>query len=521
MANKTKSMLQVRKIIQMLSKGDTIREINRITGIHRSTITAYAERIKRTGKSFDTLLSYTDSELSEQVMPEKGEVYYDERRQWLEDKLKEYLEDLQRHKVTRQLLWEEYRKEQPHGYSYTQFCEYVSRYKKTSEPSLHITHFPGERYEFDFAGDPMYYCDAVNNNMVACPVLVCTLPCSGYSYVEPLASARLEHLIPALNRSVQYLGGVPKFMVTDNMAQIVTQSSRYEPRFTELSEQWSVHYNTAIKAVRVRKPRDKASVEKAVDLSYQRINARMRNETHYNLKGLKSRVFELLEEFNDRPMQVYGISRRERFLQQEKATLSPLPDTPFVLKNKTQARVKKNHHVVLGEDWHSYSVPYQYVGQETNIVYDEQVVEIFLSNYQRIAIHSRDTRKYGYTTLPEHRPESHRRYLEQRGWSQDDFTEWAARIGENTGSAIESLLSSRVFIEQTYDSCIGLLQLGKKYGNDRLEAACKRANQGSRITYRIIKNILENNLDKLAEQNSFTSSFIPDHGNLRGPEAYC
>jgi transposase len=514
-------MLQVRKIIQMLSNGHTIRDINRITGIHRSTITDYAERIKKTEKSFGTLLSYSDTELSEQVMPQKSEVHYTQRRQWLEDKLKEYLEDLHRPKVTRQLLWEEYRKEQPRGYSYTQFCEYLNRHKKTSEPSLHITHLPGERYEFDFAGDPLYYCDAVNNIMVGCPVLVCTLPCSGYSYVEPLASSRLEHLIPALNRSVQYLGGVPKFMVTDNMAQIVTQSSRYEPRFTELSEQWSVHYNTAIKAVRVRKPKDKPSVEKTVELSYQRIYARMRNETYYNLNGLKNRVFELLEDFNDRPMQVYGISRRERFLQQEKATLRPLPDTPFVLKNKTQARVKKNHHVVLGEDWHSYSVPYQYVGQQTNIVYDEQVVEVFLSNYQRIAIHPRDTRKYGYSTLPEHRPESHRHYLEQRGWSQDDFIERAVCIGENTGLAIEMLLSSRVFIEQTYDSCIGLLQLGKKYGNDRLEAACKRANQGNGITYRIIKNILENNLDKVPIQNNFSNLVIPDHGNLRGPESYC
>lgn len=520
MANKAKSMLQVRKIIQMLSNGHTIRDINRITGIHRSTITDYAERIKKTEKSFNTLLGYSDSELSAQVKPEKVDYPHDQRRQWLEDNQKAYLEDLRRPKVTRQLLWEEYRKEQPEGYSYTQFCEYLKKYKKTSEPSLHITHLPGERYEFDFAGDPMCYRDAVNNIMVECPVLVCALPCTGYSYVEPLASARLEHLIPALNRSVQYLGGVPKFMVTDNMAQIVTQSSRYEPRFTELSEQWSVHYNTAIKAARVRKPKDKPSVEKAVDLSYQRINARMRNETYYNLNGLKNRVFELLEEFNDRPMQVYGISRRERFLQQEKAMLRPLPDTPFVLKNKTQARVKKNYHVVLGEDWHSYSVPYQYIGQETNIVYDEQVVEVFLSNYQRIAIHPRDTRKYGYSTLPEHRPESHRRYLEQRGWSQDDFTEWAARIGEDTGLAIDKLLTSRVFIEQTYDSCIGVLQLGKKYGNDRLEAACKRANQGNKITYRIIKNILENNLDKLPTLNSSLNLAIPDHGNLRGSESY-
>jgi hypothetical protein len=247
----------------------------------------------------------------------------------------------------------------------------------------------------------------------------------------------------------------------------------------------------------------------------------MRNETYYSLHELKNRVFELLEEFNDRPMQEYGISRRERFLQQEKATLRPLPESPFSLKNRTRAKVKKNYHVILGEDMHSYSVPHQYVSQETSIVYDEDVVEIFLGNLQRIAIHPRDTRRYGYSTLPEHRSESHRCYLEQRGWCQDDFIEMAARIGENTGKSIDRLLTSRVFIEQTYDSCIGVLQLGKKYGNDRLELACKRANLGSRVNYKIIKNILENNLDKLQVQESLSILFIPEHTNIRGPQAYC
>ncbi len=513
-------MLQIRRILQLLSEGCTQREINRGTGIHRSTIKDYANRVEKTGQDFNVLLSYSDAELSSLVLTAKTEIVYDARRKWLEEKLQDYQRELQRPYMTRQLLWEEYRQEQPQGYSYSQFCDIVQKYKKRTETSLHITHFPGERYEFDFAGDPLFYFDPVSNVRVICPVLACTLPSSGLSYVEPLASARLVHLIPALNRSVQYLEGVPRFMVTDNMTQIVTQSCRYEPTFTELSEQWSVHYNTAIKAVRVRKPKDKPSVEKAVHLSYQRIYAQMRNETYYSLNELKNRVSELLEEFNDRPMQTCGISRRERFLQQEKSTLRPLPETSFSLKNKTRAKVKKNYHVILGEDMHSYSVPHQYVSQETSIVYDEDVVEIFLSNLQRIAIHPRDTRRYGYSTLPEHRSESHRRYLEQRGWCQDDFIEMAARIGENTGKSIDRLLTSRVFIEQTYDSCIGVLHLGKKYGNDRLELACKRANLGSRVNYKIIKNILENNLDKVQIQESLFQLFIPDHTNLRGPEAY-
>lgn len=520
MANKPKSMLQIRRILQLHSEGYSQREINRITQIHRSTIKDYIKRAEDTGEDFKVLLNYSDADLFTLTFTPKPQNEPDPRRQWFECRIQNYLKELQRPHMTRQLLWEEYRQEQPLGYSYSQFCDILQRQIKKTETTLHITHIPGERGEFDFAGSPLFYLDPVKNTQIECPVFVFTLPFSGISYVEPLASARLVHLIPALNRSVQYIGGVPRFMVTDNMSQIVTKPSRYEPTFTELAEQWSVHYNTAIKAARVRKPKDKPSVEKSVHLSYQRIYARMRNNTFYSLEELRAHVFKLLEEFNDRPMQSCGISRREKFLQQEKTSLRTLPENPFSLKYRTRAKVKKNYHVVLGEDMHSYSVPHQYVGQETSIVYDEDVVEVFLSNLQRIALHVRNTLRYKYSTLPEHRTESHRSYLEQRGWCQDDFIEMATRIGENTCITINKLLSSRFFIEQTYDSCMGVLQLGKKYGNDRLEAACKRANQGSRINYGIIKNILENNLDKVQLQQNSYDLIIPEHNNIRGPEAY-
>ena len=520
MANKRKSMLQIRRILQLLSDECSHREINRLTGIHRSTIKEYANRIGSTGKDISFLLACSDQELYEFFLPLKVASEPDERRRLLESKLAGYVSELQRPYVTRQLLWEEYRLEQPQGYSYSQFCDILQKYKNSKEASLHITHLPGDRCEFDFAGAPLYYTDPATNEPVPCPVLACTLPFSGLSYVEPLASSKLTHLIPALNRAVQYFQGSPRFMVTDNMAQIVTRSSRYEPTFTELADQWSVHYNTAIKATRVKKPKDKPSVEKSVHLSYQRIYARMRNENFYSLNELRNRVFSLLEEFNDRPMQEQGLSRRVRFIQNEQSFLRPLPESPFSLKNRTKARVKKNHHVILGEDMHNYSVPHQYIGQETIIVYDEDVVEVFLGNLQRIAVHPRDTRRFGYSTLPEHRPEAHRRYLEQRGWCQDDFIEMATLIGENTVSIITAILTSRFFIEQTYDSCIGVLQLGKRYGNDRLEAACKRANNGSRVTYRTIKNILEKNLDKVGPLRQDLLHYIPDHSNLRGPEAY-
>ncbi len=56
---------------------------------------------------------------------------------------------------------------------------------------------------------------------------------------------------------MNYFGGVPNSVKTDNMKQIVKKSDRYEPSFDELAQQWSLHYGTTMMAARVRKPRVK------------------------------------------------------------------------------------------------------------------------------------------------------------------------------------------------------------------------------------------------------------------------
>jgi hypothetical protein len=63
-----------------------------------------------------------------------------------------------------------------------------------------------------------------------------------------------------------------------------------------------------------------------------------------------------------------------------------------------------------------------------------------------------------------------------------------------------------------------MLMLQKKYTAARLEAACTRALQGSRVNYTMIKNILEKGLDK--QLSIPIPSTIPDHDNIRGKDHY-
>lgn len=511
--------MQIRKIIQMKSDGYSEREISEQTHTHRKTVRNYIQRARDSGQSLQSLLQLDDSELGELVLPARRVDASDNRPDLIRDQIDYYRKELKRTGVTRHLLWQEYLAKHSEGCSYSWFCEQLARHLKSVSPSYHEEKEPGKLLEFDFAGKSMTYVHPISGQQVDCPTLVVTMVYSNLTYVEPLETARLEDLIPGLNRMLAYFGGVPREASTDNMRQIVTRSCRYEPTFTQAAEAWAIHNGFILKATRPRKPKDKPSVEKHVDIVYTHIYAPLRNLLITSREQLVKLTMERLDVLNNLPRYKDLPSRWQLFLKDEKPLLRSLPHQPFALKKSTLAKVKMDYHVILGEDWHQYSVPWEYIGQQTRIIYDGDVVEVFIG-LKRIAIHQRDRRKNRYTTLPEHMPESHRQFKKQRSWNSDDYLEQASRIGEETVITITQMLASRFFPEQTYDACLGILRLAQKYGNDRLEAACRRGNQGIRITYHTIANILKNNLDQASPNLVQPQLQIPEHDNIRGAKSF-
>jgi hypothetical protein len=268
-------------------------------------------------------------------------------------------------------------------------------------------------------------------------------------------------VVKALNNSLAYFGGVPFSVKSDNLKQVVTKPSLYEPSFTQMIDQWSVHNRIALLAARVRKPKDKPHVEGSVQLAYLRIYAPLRDHIFPSLPELNTAILKQLEAHHHKPFQKKDYTRYERFISQEKAALQPLPATPYVMKHYTQAKVQKNYHIILGEDWHHYSVPYRYIGQRVKVVYDDDWVEIYL-NLKRIAIHRRSYREHGYSTVEEHRTPNHRQYTQMKGWDADFFLNKAALVGTYTHQYVEKVLQSRRFTEQTFNGCMGILRLAAK-----------------------------------------------------------
>jgi len=519
MARQPLTMLQIRRILQLLKEGKSKRAIAQSLGSGRHTIDGYVSRISGSGLSLDALLKLADADLADLLYSGNPHSSPDQRYEDLKGRMDYFLKELTRTGVTKLLLWEEYRHEVPDGYGYSQFCEHLMIHSSKNGATMHFDHKPGECVQIDFAGKPLTYANTYTGEIISCPVLVCVLPFSGYSYAEALHSTSQEHLFPALGRCMEYFTGVPRTILSDNMRQCVHKSNRYEPVFSEACEQWSLHYNTSLLATRVSKPKDKPSVEKMVHITYLRIYAPLRDKIFNNLTELNRHIMTSLDTHNRTRLQKRPYSRYERFIQEEKAVLGPLPAEPYILKHTTMAKVQKNYHVILGEDWHQYSVPYQYIAKKVKIIYDSQEVEIYLG-LKRIAAHQRDYRKHGYTTLVEHMPERHKKYHETRGWDAEYFLRKAKELGDCSLEIMTRILASRTFTEQAYAACQGLLRLSDRYGKDRFESACRRALPAPRVGYRMIDNILSKNLDKQAQEQMNLFTPLPEHENLRGPEAY-
>src|SRR5665213_1219105 len=521
MANKVIPMQQIRSIIQLLEQGYSLRAISVQTGLSRQTVTLYAKQLTNASHCLEALRQLPDEDLASIVYaPAVTKPLPDNtRKQELDMRMPYFLSELKRTGVTRLLLWEEYRKESNDPFRYTQFCILLKQAAKITNASMHLVHTPGDMVMVDFAGDKMSYVDRSSGEIIFCPVLVAVLPFSKYTFAIALPDASIPQVIKALNACMACLGGVPLSLKTDNMKQVVTKSCRYEPLFSEALQQWALHYNITLLATRVAKPKDKGAVENEVKIAYQRIYAPLRDEIFYYLARLNEAVNKQLSLHNEKLFQLKDHSRLQQFSLEEKLLLQPLPMEEFVIRHRVLARVQKNYHITLGEDYHHYSVPYQFIGKQVSAVYDTDNVEIYCG-HKRIALHRRSYKKHGFTTLGDHMPQGHQHYFEQQGWTPAYFLEQAMRIGLDVHNYMDEVLKGRAYTEQTYNACRGILRLHKQYGADRLQAACSRALTGNVFNYRTIQNILISNLDQLKDGYQQDLFKLPDHPNLRGPDSY-
>ncbi len=320
-------------------------------------------------------------------------------------------------------------------------------------------------------------------------LFVAVLGASNYTYAEALPSQELPHWIAAHVRTFEFFGAVPRILVPDNLRSAVTRAHRYEPDLNTTYQEMAAHYGCAVIPARAFKPRDKAKVEAGVLLAERWILASLRHHTFFSIAEANVAIHERLHRLNERPFQKLDGSRRSLFEQLERPVLRPLPAHPYEYATWKQATVNIDYHVEV--EHHYYSVPYQLARQRVDVRITATTVEMLLRG-RRVACHRRSHVRGGHTTLAEHMPESHRRHLE---WTPGRMVRWAEASGPQTAVLVDTILRRWPHPEQGFRSCLGILRLGKRYGNDRLEAASARAVTLGAFSYRSVESILRTGLD--------------------------
>jgi transposase len=521
-------MRKIREVLRLkLALKLSDRQIAKSAKLSRSTINGYIGRAEAAGLSWPLPEDLDDEALETKLYPKSVGVDYSSRSipDW-EDIHKER----KRKGLTLFLLWQEYKLEHINGLAYSSYTLKYRQWCKERNLSMRQYHKAGEKLFVDYAGMTIDITDPATGEIKEAQVFVATLGASNYTFAEATWTQTIEDWLASHRKTLEFLGGVPEIIVPDNLKTGVKSPSYYEPDINRSYLEFAEHYSVAIIPARVRKPKDKAKVEKGVQHVERSILAPLRKQTFFSLAEANEAIASLLELMNAKPMQQQKLSRKDLFDELEKPVLRALPQEAYVLANWKKATLHIDYHVQL--EGHYYSVPYQYVGEAIEIRYTQTTLEVFHKG-KRIASHYRTlTPKRGHrqTTLKEHMPDKHKFKGE---WTAERFISWAKKTGVYTAQLIEALLKSRKHPEQSFRSCLGVMRLGKSYGDERLELACKRACYLQSHSYKSVESILKNKLDqealpeplasqKPAEQGSELKEAVTQkqHQNLRGASYY-
>ena len=512
MPAKRLSMRKIKDVLRLCwGQGLSKRKAASSCGVSRPTVADYLRRDEAAGLSWPLPAALDDGALARLLFPPVPAVPAAARGvpDW-----SAVHRELKRPGVTLQLLWHEYRQTHPQGYQYTWFCQHYRTWRGKLDLVMHQGHRAGEKLFVDYAGMRAQVINPATGEVREAEVFVAVLGASNYTYAEATWTQGLEDWVGAHGRCFTYFGGVPAVVVPDNLRAGVSKAHRYEPDINPTYQDLAAHYGVAIVPARVRHPRDKAKAEVGVQVVERWILAALRQRQCFSLAELNRAIRALLETLNNRPFKKLPGTRRTLFEQLDKPALRPLPVAPYVYAEWKQARVHIDYHVEV--HGHYYSVPHALIKKQVDVRITRHTIECFHRG-QRIASHRRSDHPARHTTVPAHMPEAHRQAGE---WSPQRLGRWAAQVGPATETLVRRILSARKHPQQAYRSCLGILRLGKRYGDDRLEAACQRALTLGSHSYKSLESILRLGLDRqpLAEQ---TEAALPeDHDNIRGPAYY-
>lgn len=421
------------------------------------------------------------------------------------------IEELKRPGVTKMLLWEEYRESDPYtAYQYAQFTHHWRLYEERNDLTMRMWHPPGRSMYVDYSGKGLQFFCKERDRFVPVQIFVGVLGHSMKIFAHATETQQSGDFLLSHVEMFQYFGGVPEFVVSDNLKAAVINAGtrRINPQYEAFADQ----YDVLIDPARPLRPQDKSMVENGVRIVQLWVLAKLRNMQFFSLKEINSSIRNYLDLLNAKKRRRTGESRDAIFEREEKHLLRTLPNTPYSPGTWTgKIRVDKTYHIAVDGSW--YSVPHELVTKTVRAHVSVKVVEIFLDR-NRVATHPRSAKAGGTITEPLHCPPNHRVYHLH---SQNDLDAWANTIG-NAAAKVMHAQFQRSRPQLGIPNGSKLIALCEQHGKEAFELACVRAVEIQALSVTTVKSLLQSG--RYREPEDPIVNEVPSHSNIRGADYY-
>ena len=423
--------------------------------------------------------------------------------------------EMQRPDATLEQLWREWRSVCPEGVGYTQFSSHYRKWTRKLHVVMRRIHRPGEKLFVDFAGRTVEVRDAAGGPSIKAQIFVAVLGYSNYTYVEAVPTQKTEDWLRCHINCFEFLGGVPAWVVSDNLKAAVWRRERDHLVINPAYREALRHYDTAPMPAGPRKPREKSKAEVGVQIAQRWTLFRLRDRVFFSMEELNLELRRLNGELNAHPFKRLAGCRQQRFDETDQAALKPLPQTAFeVCDWRYGVLVGHDHHIEHGRCF--YSVPSALVGERVDLRITASVLEVFRSG-RRAAMHALLTTPGTVSTVPEHRPLAHQRVLEGE---PREIVLWAKHAGPETEKMIRHHLEDRRDPTNGIRAARRMRDLARLHGEERFEEVCRYALPLNIYSLRSVVSILQQNADKRVNTSNPPTRQRTVHDNLRGAEYF-
>lgn len=475
-------MYKLEEAIKALLENTPIKQIARRQKISKNTVKKYRTHLESI-LSEKPWIKNDLSEIMKEFRNSRKKERYSENHGWLESHT-ELVDELALECDNYVRLFQVLQEKGFNG-SYSSLMRYVMKNSAVKgRPIFRIETKPGEVAQVDFGYAGRIY-DELSQKEIKAYVFVMVLGFSRDAYFEIVRSQDIQTWCLCHIHAFEHFASVPKIVIPDNLKSAIIKAAYCDPLPNRSYADLAKHYGFQIDPCIAGVPEHKGKVESGV--KYVKNNF-LPLRTFTNFTDANKQLSEWNK--NIARVRIHGTTMRkpaELFIAFEKAALLPLTTERFEIPVYKRLKVGRDIHIQFDKAY--YSVPYglrsEYVlGRKT-----ESQVAIFHDN-ELVAVHfpifagKRRTNKNHY-------PPDTGKYME---WDTEYCIREAGKVGVNTTRIVHSLLNEEVI--RNLRSAQNIIRLQKKYGAERLEAACTRAVYFGNYDYHSIKTILEKELDK-------------------------